>query len=127
ANTGLGLASARALAAKGARVVMTSRDKANGEAAREKVRTDATGAKPELLILDLADLDSVRSSAERLKADIDRLDVLINNAGVMAMPLRRTVQGYEMQVGTNHLCHFALTGLLLPTLLRAPAARVVTV
>jgi NAD(P)-dependent dehydrogenase (short-subunit alcohol dehydrogenase family) len=127
ANTGLGLASARALAARGARVVLTSRDETKGAAALQAVKADATGPAPELVKLDLADLDAVRSSAERLLADIDQLDVLLNNAGVMAMPLRRTAQGFEMQVGTNHLGHFALTGLLLPILLRAPAARVVTV
>lgn len=127
ANTGLGLASARALAAKGAHVVLACRDADRGTSALDEVAQVATGEAPELVVLDLADLDSVRSCAATLDDRLERLDVLMNNAGVMAMPLRRTAQGFEMQIGTNHLGHFALTGLLLATLLRAPAARVVTV
>ncbi len=127
ANTGLGLAAARALAAKGARVVLACRDLVRGAAAHETVRREAVGDAPELVTLDLADLASVRSFAAFMNTDVDRLDLLMNNAGVMATPLRRTAQGFEMQIGTNHLGHFALTGLLLPALLRAPAPRVVTV
>jgi NAD(P)-dependent dehydrogenase (short-subunit alcohol dehydrogenase family) len=127
ANTGLGLASARALAAKGARVVLACRDLVRGAAAVDEVRRVAAGAAPVLVTLDLADLDSIRAFAASVDADVDRLDILINNAGVMATPLRRTAQGFEMQIGTNHLGHFALTGLLLPALLRTPAPRVVTV
>jgi NAD(P)-dependent dehydrogenase (short-subunit alcohol dehydrogenase family) len=79
-----------------------------------------------LVPLDLGDLSSVRRAAEQIASSVDSLDVLINNAGVMAVPFERTVDGFEQQIGTNHLGHFALTGLLLPTLLRAPAPRVVT-
>jgi NAD(P)-dependent dehydrogenase (short-subunit alcohol dehydrogenase family) len=127
ANTGLGLASARALAAKGARVVMACRDATRGTSALDAVAQDAVDAAPELVTLDLADLDSVRSCAAELSSRFERVDVLINNAGVMATPLRRTAQQFELQIGTNHLGHFALTGLLVPTLLRAPVPRVVTV
>ena len=125
ANTGLGLASAMALAAKGARVLLACRDQTKGEVAVDDVALHATGAAPELVVVDLADLDSIRAAAAGLVDD--RLDVLLNNAGVMATPRRTTAQGFELQIGTNHLGHFALTGLLLPALLAAPAPRVVNV
>src|SRR3546814_12160717 len=80
----------------------------------------STGAAPEVVLLDLADLDSVAAAAEDVATRVDRLDILLNNAGVMAIPLRRTAQGHEAQLGTNHLGHFALTGRMLPVL---PAAR----
>jgi len=127
ANSGLGLRTAEALAGKGALVLMGCRDVARGEAAQTRVATTAKGAKPELVSLDLADLASVREAAELVAGTVDRLDVLVNNAGVMAMPLRRTVDGFELQFATNHLGHFALTGLLLPVLLRTTAPRVVNV
>ena len=127
ANSGLGLRTAEALAGKGARVLMGCRDTTRGEAAQSGVAAIATGPLPELVPLDLADLGSVREAAQVVVAATDRLDVLINNAGVMAMPLRRTVDGFELQFATNHLGHFALTGLLLPALLRAESPRVVTV
>ncbi len=127
ANSGLGLRTAEALAGKGARVLMGCRDATRGEAAQSGVAAIATGPLPELVPLDLADLGSVREAAQVVVAAADRLDVLINNAGVMAMPLRRTVDGFELQFATNHLGHFALTGLLLPALLRAERPRVVTV
>ncbi|MEY2535070.1 MAG: hypothetical protein QOF29_2980, partial [bacterium] len=92
-----------------------------------QVREVATGPAPEVIPLDLADLDSVRTASDNVLATEERLDVLVNNAGVMALPLRRTPQGFEMQFGTNHLGHFALTGLLLPQLLAGPEPRVVTV
>jgi NAD(P)-dependent dehydrogenase (short-subunit alcohol dehydrogenase family) len=117
ANSGLGLAATVALAAAGARVIMACRNVEKGEA----VRPDGA----EVHRLDLADLASVRAFATGLPAD--RIDVLVNNAGVMAIPRRNTVDGFEMQFGTNHLGHFALTGLLLPRLLAAPEPRVVTV
>jgi NAD(P)-dependent dehydrogenase (short-subunit alcohol dehydrogenase family) len=106
ANSGIGLAAARELAASGARVVMAVRDVAKGEAAAAELRGD-----PEVRPLNLADLASVRAFAEDIDADID---VLVNNAGVMATPHRTTADGFELQLGTNHLGHFALTGLLLP-------------
>jgi NAD(P)-dependent dehydrogenase (short-subunit alcohol dehydrogenase family) len=127
ANSGLGLRSAAALARAGARVVLGCRNVEKGEAARRQVAADASGPEPVLASLDLADLSSVRACAEQLVAANDRIDVLVNNAGVMALPLTRTAQGFEAQFGTNHLGHFALTGLLLPRLARADAPRVVTV
>ena len=127
ANSGLGLRSAEALAAAGARVLLACRNAEKAEAARAAVAAGATGAPPEVVPLDLSDLDSVAACAQRLAGELDHLDVLMNNAGVMAVPLARTAQGFEMQMGTNHLGHFALTARLLPLLLAAPAPRVVTV
>ncbi len=126
ANSGLGLSSATALAAHGARVLMGCRNAARAHAAAAKVSVAATGPEPTVVTLDLADLDSVRRCADEVAATTDRLDVLMNNAGVMALPLRRTAQGFEAQFGTNHLGHFALTGAVLPLLLAAEAPRVVT-
>jgi NAD(P)-dependent dehydrogenase (short-subunit alcohol dehydrogenase family) len=127
ANSGLGLRTAEALADKGARVLLGCRDAGRGEAARSGVAAIATGPAPALVPLDLSDLASVREAAQVVAATADRLDVLVNNAGVMALPLRRTIDGFELQFATNHLGHFALTGLLLPVLLRTTAPRVVTV
>jgi NAD(P)-dependent dehydrogenase (short-subunit alcohol dehydrogenase family) len=127
ANSGLGLRTAEALAARGAHVLMGCRDATRGEAARSEVTTGATGPAPEVVPLDLADLGSVRDAARSVADAVERLDVLVNNAGVMAMPLRRTADGFELQFATNHLGHYALTGLLLPVLLRAKGPRVVTV
>jgi NAD(P)-dependent dehydrogenase (short-subunit alcohol dehydrogenase family) len=128
ANSGLGLESAKALAAHGASIVMTCRDQARGAQAAEQIRAAVPHAELQVAVLDLADLSSVRAFAERFSAAHATLDVLMNNAGVMAVPKRRTtVDGFELQFGTNHLGHFALTGLLLPALLRTPASRVVTV
>ncbi|MEU1307914.1 oxidoreductase [Streptomyces cinnamoneus] len=126
ANSGIGYVTARELARRGARVVLACRDATRGKAAEELLRAQAPGADVRLAQLDLADLGSVRAFAEDLAED--RVDLLVNNAGVMALPHRRTVDGFEMQFGTNHLGHFALTGLLLPRLrAAAPGARVVTV
>jgi NAD(P)-dependent dehydrogenase (short-subunit alcohol dehydrogenase family) len=122
ANSGLGLRSAEALAAHGARVLMGCRNEARAEAARHQVATKATGPEPVVVRLDLADLGSVAACAEEVGATVERLDVLMNNAGVMRIPLSRTTEGFEMQFGTNHLGHYALTGRLLPVLLRAEAA-----
>lgn len=118
ANSGLGLRTAQVLAARGAHVIMGCRSVQRGETARRSVRGSA-----EVLELDLADLSSVRSAAEKVQA----LDVLVNNAGIMAVPNGRTVDGFERQFGTNHLGHAALTWLLLPALRQRPGARVVTV
>ena len=128
ANSGLGFETARALAAHGARVLMTARDRAKGAVAADRIRADHPDADVELVILDLADLDSVRSVA----ADLDGpLDVLINNAGVMMPPRSLSPQGHELQFATNHLGHFALTGLLMDRLVASDQAgrdaRVVTV
>ncbi len=127
ANSGLGLRSSEALAAAGARVLLACRNAEKAAAALESVKAKATGATPEVVALDLADLDSVRLCAAEVDERVGQLDVLMDNAGVMALPLRRTAQGFEMQFGTNHLGHFSLTALLLPALLRAQAPRVVVV
>jgi NAD(P)-dependent dehydrogenase (short-subunit alcohol dehydrogenase family) len=126
ANSGLGLRSAEALAAHGARVLMACRNREKGEAALAGVAALAGGTAPELVSLDLADLASVETAAKEVADRVERLDGLMNNAGVMAMPHCRTVDGFEMQFGTNHLGHYALDARLLPLLLAAPAPRVVT-
>jgi NAD(P)-dependent dehydrogenase (short-subunit alcohol dehydrogenase family) len=130
-NNGLGLRSATALAGAGARVVIACRNQQKGAAALEQVGAAATrsgvpGAQPVLVPIDLGDLDSVLRAAAKVGESVDSLDVLINNAGLMAVPFARTSDGFEQQIGTNHLGHFALTGMLLPLLLRADAPRVVT-
>src|SRR5471030_337198 len=124
ANSGLGFQSALQLARHGASVLMTSRSATSGEDALGRVRAVVPQAKISCRHLDLADLDSVREFAG---SNTEPIDILVNNAGVMAIPPRRTADGFEMQLGTNHLGHFALTGLLLPALLSGPGARVVTV
>ena len=127
ANSGIGLEAARALAAAGAHVVLACRDPGRAGAAQSAVRESAPGASCEALPLDLASLASVRDFAKGFADRHARLDVLVNNAGVMAIPRRTTADGFEMQLGTNHLGHFALTGLLLPRLLDTPRSRVVNV
>jgi NAD(P)-dependent dehydrogenase (short-subunit alcohol dehydrogenase family) len=124
ANSGLGFQTALELARHGAAVLMTSRSRDAGDNAARKVRRAAPDADVTCRRLDLADLDSVR---EFVVANKSPVDILVNNAGVMAIPLRHTSDGFEMQLGTNHLGHFALTGLLLPALFARPGARVVTV
>lgn len=125
ANSGIGLDSAVALAAKGARVLLACRNAERGAAAVRTVRAAARdGGTAELRMLDTADLASVRRCADEVT---EPLDVLLNNAGVMATPRRTTVDGFELQLGTNHFGHAALTWLLLPRLLERPGARVVTV
>lgn len=126
ATSGLGLRSAEALAAKGAKVLLGARNETKAAAALEQVAALATGAEPAVVQLDLADLASVRACAEDVASTYGQIDVLMNNAGVMAVPLARTADGFEMQLGTNHLGHYALTGLLLPVLRKATAPRVVT-
>jgi NAD(P)-dependent dehydrogenase (short-subunit alcohol dehydrogenase family) len=126
ANSGLGLATARELAHAGAAVVMACRNLDKGQRALAEVRAAAPGATVRLESLDLADLASVRAFAERLGDTEEKLDLLINNAGVMAPPRRETADGFESQFGTNHLGHFALTGLLLGPLSAGAAPRVVT-
>jgi len=127
ANSGLGLETARALAGAGAQVVLACRNIGKGEHAAEQIRRDHPAARLQVMPLDLADLSSVESFVADLCASHERLDILVNNAGVMALPLRRTADGFEMQIGTNHLGHFALTGRLLDRLRATPGARVVTV
>jgi NAD(P)-dependent dehydrogenase (short-subunit alcohol dehydrogenase family) len=127
ANSGLGLVTARELARKGATVVMAVRDTAKGDAAADAIRAEIPGALLDVRRLDLADLDSVRSFAAGLLAGDAGVDVLVNNAGVMMPPRSLSPQGQESQFATNHLGHFALTGLLLDTLARGRDPRVVTV
>jgi NAD(P)-dependent dehydrogenase (short-subunit alcohol dehydrogenase family) len=126
ANSGLGLEAARAFAGRGAHVVLACRSPERAEGARASIAQSHPTASIEVMALDLANLSSVRVFGAAFAAKHDRLDVLCNNAGVMALPRRETVDGFEMQIGTNHLGHFALTGLLLPVLLRTPGSRVVT-
>jgi len=125
AGSGIGTETARALASVGALVVMPVRDRARGEAAAASIRATHPTARLELDEVDLGDLVSVRDFAARFCASHDRLDILINNAGVMATPLGHTVQGFETQFGTNHLGHLALFLGVRPTLEAAGAARVV--
>ncbi len=125
ANSGIGLEQARALAANGAHVTLACRNKVRGEGAIASIRGDNPKGSVELALLDLGDLRSVRDFAATYAAAHDRLDLLINNAGVMMPPFARTPDGFELQFGTNHLGHFALTGLLLPLLDKAPGARIV--
>lgn len=128
ANSGIGFETAKGLAAKGATVVLTARNRAKGEAAVEEILLAKPAGSVRLMLLDLADLASVRAFAAGFLAEFDRLDLLINNAGVMALPQRtETVDGFEMQFGTNHLGHFALTGLLWDLLVKTPGSRVVNV
>jgi NAD(P)-dependent dehydrogenase (short-subunit alcohol dehydrogenase family) len=127
ANGGLGLEVTRELARKGARVIMACRDLERAEKARRAIQDEIPGASLELQELDLASLASVREAAARILAAHPRIDLPVNNAGVMGIPERRTVDGFEMQFAVDHLGHFALTALLLPALLGSPDARVVSV
>lgn len=127
ANGGLGLVTARDLAAKGAHVVMAVRNQDKAAAAVKEIRAATPDASLELVALDLSSQASVKEAAEQILAAHDRLDLLINNAGVMAIAEARTVDGYELQFGVDHLGHWTLTALLLPALLRTPGSRIVTV
>lgn len=122
ANTGLGFETARMLAERGATVVLAVRDIEKGRQAAARITGDVA-----VQALDLTSLDSIRSAAAGLRTAYPRIDLLINNAGVMYTPRRTTADGFELQFGTNHLGHFALTGLLLDRLLPVPGSRVVTV
>ncbi len=126
ANRGLGLETTRALAAHGAHVIMAVRDLNQGHRAEAEIKQTVPGASIELVSLDLASLASVREFAARVLQTHARLDLLLNNAGMMAIPRQETPDGFEMQLGTNHLGHFALTSLLLPKLVVTPGSRVVT-
>jgi NAD(P)-dependent dehydrogenase (short-subunit alcohol dehydrogenase family) len=127
ANSGIGLRAAQVLAEHGARVLLACRSADRGATAVQAVNDVAADANAELVLLDLADLRSVRAAAEQVRALTgDRLDLLVNNAGVMMTPHRTTVDGFELQFGTNHLGHAALTWLLMPALRAKAGARVVT-
>ncbi|HSH94384.1 MAG TPA: oxidoreductase, partial [Roseimicrobium sp.] len=127
ANGGLGFEAAKVLAGKGASVVLACRSKAKGEDACSRIRSEQPGAAVHAALLDVSDLESVRLFAKQALAEYANIDLLINNAGVMAIPQQRSKDGFEMQLATNHLGHFALTGLLLPRLLAAPGSRIVAV
>jgi len=127
ANSGLGEITARELARKGARVVLAVRTPSKGESVAQEIRDAVPGAGVEVRELDLSSLESIRAFAAELTAEAPVLDLLINNAGIMQTPPGRTADGFELQLGTNHLGHFALTGLLLEALGSASAPRVVTV
>ncbi len=127
ANSGLGLVTARELARAGARIVIACRDTAKGDTAADEIRSDVPNAELDVAALDLADLSSVQAFAEQFAQKHQGLDLLVNNAGVMAPPYRKTADGFESQIGTNHLGHFALTGRLMGALRARPDARVVTV
>ena len=127
ANTGLGYETARVLAARGAHVVIAVRDTGKGDDAAARIRAAVPDADVKVLALDLGSLQSTRTAAEQLKTSYPRIDLLINNAGVMYPPKSTTADGFELQFGTNHLGHFALTGLLLENILPVDKSRVVTV
>ncbi len=127
ANSGIGLQTARALADHGAEVVLACRTPAKAEAARNEILASAPRANVSIIELDLTSLEAVRGAAEEINSRFDRLDLLINNAGVMATPYSRTVDGYELQLATNHLSHAALTARLLPLLSSTASSRVVNV
>ena len=128
ANSGIGYQAALELARHGAHVLLGCRNYAKGQAALDRLLREAPGASAELVELDMASLSSIRAFVADFAGRGIALDLLINNAGVMALPKRElTADGFERQFGTNHLGHFALTGLLMPQLLAAPAPRVVTV
>src|SRR6202030_1677516 len=127
ANTGLGYETALALAEHGAQVVLAVRNVDKGKDAAARITATSPGADVEIQELDLTSLDSIRAAAEQLRSDHDRIDLVVNNAGVMYTPKSTTKDGFELQFGTNHLGHFAFTGLLLEQMLPVPGSRVVTV
>jgi NAD(P)-dependent dehydrogenase (short-subunit alcohol dehydrogenase family) len=126
-NTGIGNATARHLVDHGATVVLACRDAAKANATQAELLAEEPPGTTEVEVLDLASLKSIRAFTTRVMARHARLDLLINNAGVMMPPLSRTEDGFELQIGVNHLGHFALSGLLLERLLTTPGSRVVTV
>jgi len=127
ANSGIGYETARLLACKQAKVILACRNRDKGEAAVRQIDHECPAANAELLELDLADLASIHRFADEFGSHHDHLDILINNAGIMATPFGKTADDFELQFGTNHLGHFVLTGLLLDHILCTPHARVVTV
>jgi NAD(P)-dependent dehydrogenase (short-subunit alcohol dehydrogenase family) len=126
-NSGLGLESAKAFAIKGAEVIIACRSVKKGIEAKAEILKDTPAAKVEVMTLDLMKLASVRSFAEEFRKKYSHLDILMNNAGIMTSPYALTEDGFESQMGTNHLGHFALTGLLLDLILATPKSRIVNV
>ena len=127
ANSGIGREAARELARKGAEVIMACRDQTKAQAALQDIKGEIPEARLASLTLDLADLASIKRFAEEFRNRYDRLDVLLNNAGIMLVPYGRTTDGFERQFGTNHLGHFALTGHLIDLILDTPGSRVVNI
>lgn len=126
-NSGIGFETAKALASKNAHVILAVRNNEKGAEAVHQILKSYPRSVVEMRLLDLASLESIHKFVEKFSKDYDRLDLLVNNAGVMALPRRETQDGFEMQFGVNHLGHFALTGLILDKLLVTPASRVITV
>jgi NAD(P)-dependent dehydrogenase (short-subunit alcohol dehydrogenase family) len=126
-NSGIGFEAARVLATRGARLILGCRDRGKAHDAVTRIRAAAPGADVRVVPLDLGSLESVRTAAGQIRSACERIDLLINNAGVMMPPYGRTADGFELQFGINHLGHFALTGLLIDRLAALPGARVVTV
>ena len=127
ANSGIGFETTKALAAKGAKVVMACRNLQKADFAADRIRAQLPGAQLSVMHLDLADLASIHAFAEAFGRKFDKLNLLINNAGVMVPPFSKTKDGFELQFGANHLGHFALTGLLLPHIRATPWVRVINV
>ena len=126
-NSGIGFEAAKALGRKGAEIIIASRNPDKAEAALNKIQGEIPQLNGDLIILDLASLKSIREFVKSFKSNYDRLDILLNNAGIMMVPYGMTEDGFELQFGTNHLGHFALTGLLSEYLLRTPGSRVVNI
>jgi NAD(P)-dependent dehydrogenase (short-subunit alcohol dehydrogenase family) len=126
-NSGIGFEAARELTRRGAEVIIASRNPSKAEKAIDIIEQEIPGSKLKLIILDLASLDSVRKFSEVFMESHDKLDILLNNAGIMLVPYSLTEDGFENTFGTNHLGHFALTGLLMDVINNTPDARVVTV
>ena len=127
ANSGIGFEAARAVLGKGAEVVLASRNHKKAQNALVALQNEIPQSELAFIPLDLASLDSIKLFAERFKAQYTRLDVLLNNAGIMMVPFGKTEDGFERQLGVNHLGHFALTGVLIDRLLETPGSRVVTI
>ena len=127
ANSGLGIETASVLADKGAHVVMAVRNREKAADVVARIRSESPDASLELVNLDLGSLASIKAAADKISAANEKVDILVNNAGVMATPEGGTADGFELQLGTNHLGHWALTAHLMPRLLAAPGARVVSV
>lgn len=126
-NSGIGYEAAKEFARKGAQIILASRNKNKAKAALSRIQTEIPGSRAEIYQLDLADLKSIKQFTDTFKKKYNRLDVLLNNAGIMMVPYGKTKDGFELQLGTNHLGHFALTGTLIDLLLNTPGARVVNV
>ena len=127
ASSGIGFEAAKVLANKNARVILAVRNLDKGKSALEKIKSQNANANVTVMVLDLADLSFVRKFVDDLKKQFSRLDLLINNVGVMIPPYSKTKDGFELQFGTNHLGHFALTGLLIDLITKTPESRIVNV